>query len=1034
MSKQSHRTYWRSIEAREQQKQGVVPETADEFPGQELVTLGRKIREHKLGRRKFFGVVGATSAAGLATGCIRKPTEHILPFSKRPEDRIPGQAEYYATAGQIGSTVTGLLVESQDGRPIKIEGNPKHENSGGATDAWTQASVLSLYDPDRSVGPMRRDGGELSDTSWQNAGQAITAVLAAAPQGEGIGLVFRDVMSPTMLATIRAFQEKYPKARLFVDDPAAGLNSRAAAEAMVGEGARVSYKIDRASTLFAVDCDFLGTEPDHTRLGTEYASRRHVENPGDKISRLYAMEPHFTITGAQADHHLPVPAHQIGHVLLGVAQELASAHGVTFDDAITGLISTPSNLEGEQAKFAKFVAADLKAALDDKTTAGVVMVGERQPPWVHMLGMAINSALRFFGTTARAHFQDHALPFSSVQELAAGLADGSINSVLIFSANPVYDAPGGLGMGELLGSAKLVVHAGYSTDETARAAHWHLPLSHYLESWGDLESSAAAVSICQPLIDPLFDTRSEIEILNWLTTGKETAGYDLVQAYWRKELGEAFSDREWRRWLHDGVGAGIPRASNTPKIENWDQANTAITAGLQAGAPDGWEINFHVSPQVVDGRMGNNMWLQEVPHPMSKLTWDNAVYLSETEASQLGVSNCDLVKVEVEGRSITAPVWIAPGQAQGTVSIDLGYGREKFGRHADGAGVDAFVLQAAGNPWFVGGAQITKLVGRRMIYSTQDHGSMHPGVSYTGEDQPDNVGLTYPTRPIVRETTVEGYKDNPEFAQEGDLMAKENLKSLWDHNEGVLGNPPLKGLQQWGMVIDLNKCFGCNACTIACQAENNIATVGRSEIANGRELHWIRLDRYFSGDSSRPQAIIQPMLCQHCETAPCESVCPVNATNHSPEGLNDMAYNRCVGTRYCANNCPYKVRRFNFFNYNRRMDETNGPLQTMVRNPDVTVRFRGVIEKCTYCVQRINEAKIQAHVNGVDVVKDGDIVTACQQVCGAGAITFGDIADPTTKVAKLRAKDRNYNVLQDLLTRPRTTYLGRVRNPNPDYV
>ncbi len=1034
MSKQSHKTYWRSIEARELQEQGVVPEAADEFPGQELVTLGRKVRDHKLGRRKFFGVVGATGAAGLATGCIRKPTEHILPFAKRPEDRIPGKAEYYATANQIGSTVVGLLVESQDGRPIKIEGNPRHENSGGATDAWIQATVLSLYDPDRSVGPMRNEGGELVDTDWGAAGEAIGAALAAAPQGQGVGLVLRDVMSPTMLATIRAFQDKYPKARLFLSDPATDANRRDTAETLIGEGARLSFKIDRATTLFAVDCDFLSTDADHIRLAQEYAVRRHVEKPGDTMSRLYAIEPHFTITGAQADHYLPVTAHRIGHVLMGLARELATVHGAKFDDAINGLITGSPELEGEEAKFVKFLAADLKASADAKNATGVVMVGERQPPWVHALGVAINSAMMFFGRSARAHYQDNAVPMEGLQALAAALGNKAINTVIVLGANPVYDTPGALDIGNLLSQASLVVHAGDSLDDTARIAHWHLPLSHYLETWGDLESSAGTVSICQPLIDPLFDTRSEIEILNWITTGKETAGLDLVQATWREALGNAYSDREWRRWLHDGVAAGVPRSGKAIRVEHWDKAAELVEAGLNTASPEGWELNFHVCPKVIDGRMANNMWLQELPHPMSKLTWDNAVYLSETEASQLGVSNCDLVKVEVGGRSITAPVWIAPGQAPKTISIGLGYGREKFGRHADGAGVNAYPLQAGENPWFVGGAQVTKVVGRRMIYSTQDHGSMHPGVSYTGEDQPDNVGLTYPTRPIVRETTVDGYKKNPDFAQEGDLMAEENLKSLWDHNEGVIGAPELKGIQQWGLVIDLNKCTGCNTCTIACQAENNIATVGRSEIANGRELHWIRLDRYFSGDSSRPQAIIQPMLCQHCETAPCESVCPVNATNHSPEGLNDMAYNRCVGTRYCANNCPYKVRRFNFFNYNRRMDETNGPIQNMVRNPDVTVRFRGVIEKCTYCVQRINEAKIQAHVNGVDVVKDGDIVTACQQACPTKAITFGDIADPETKVAKLRAQDRNYNVLQDLLTRPRTTYLGRVRNPNPDYV
>jgi molybdopterin-containing oxidoreductase family iron-sulfur binding subunit len=664
----------------------------------------------------------------------------------------------------------------------------------------------------------------------------------------------------------------------------------------------------------------------------------------------------------------------------------------------------------------------------------VVIVGERQPVWAYALGMLINYALGNGGNTLRMRHDDQAVATDNLAALAAGLRDNSITQVICLDTNPAYDAPGELGLAEAL-KGKVLVHLGHHVDETGQLATWCLPAAHYLESWGDLEAIDSTVSIVQPLIAPLHGGRSALELLAWIASDAQIDGYSLVQGYWRTVLGPMYSDRVWRRWLHDGIAQGIPRSGTSPTPRDVSGLITALgTADVAAG--QGIEVNFHLDPKLADGRYSNNGWLQEAPHPMTKLTWDNAAYISIDTARTLGVENCDLVRVTVGGRALDLPVWIAPGQADNTVSINLGYGRRNLGEVANGAGADGYSLQGAANPWFIAG-EVAKLGGRREVYSTQNHGSLDPGVD-PASPKDDSVGMNpgrgYPARPIVRETTVDGFKADPNFSQQGDLIAKENLKSLWDHNTHPdFGPPALVGNQQWGMAIDLNKCTGCTACTVACQAENNIPVVGRSQVANGREMHWIRLDRYYTGPKEAPQAVVQPMLCQHCETAPCENVCPVNATAHSPEGLNDMAYNRCIGTRYCANNCPYKVRRFNFFNFNKERVNDN-EMTRMQKNPDVTVRFRGVIEKCSYCVQRIQEAKIQAHTAGEDFVKDGVIVTACQQVCPSRAITFGDVADPKTMVSQVKKSVRNYGVLTDLNTRPRTTYLARVRNPNPELV
>ncbi len=1036
------KTYWRSLEDLD----GTLQRPADEFPAAPAVAAATSlVPATKLARRKFTGLLGASTAlAGLTTtGCLRKPVEHILPYAKRPEDLIPGQAVYYATAYQVGHNVLGLLVESQDGRPTKVEGNPRHAASAGATDMWAQASVLSLYDPDRCRQPHHRTAeGNHEIVGWEDvySGLGETLKTLRSSDGAGLALVIPTVLSPTYRDVLTTFRSKFSKAKIIVDDVSAATNTIAGTELMAGEGARATVHLDNAKVIVAFDADFLGTDVDHVRLTREYAAGRNIVDPstGDDLSRLYAVEPHFTITGAQADHRLRVRAGEVGGILAAVAvQVLASANarqspGEALITALKGLVAK-FDLGPEREKFAAAVAKDLEAARTSRRGSAII-VGERQPPWVHALALMLNVSLGNSGNSLRLRHDDQAIATEGLDALAAGLKDGTINQVICLETNPAYDAPGSLGLAELLKGAVLI-HHGSHMDETGKLATWCLPASHYLEAWGDVEALDSTITIIQPLIAPLHDSRSSLELLAWIANDAQVDGYSLVQGYWRGQLGAMYSDRVWRRWLHDGIVQGVPRAGTVPRPRGIDDLVAAV-AKVESPAAGNFELNFHLDPKLIDGRFANNGWLQETPHPMTKLTWDNAAYISITTARELGVANCDLVNISIDGRSVVLPVWIAPGQAEGTVSVTLGYGRD-LGLVSRDSGADTYALQSASNPWFVQGAQVVKQGGRRMIYSTQDQGSLSPAVdpaSTKNDSEGTNPGLGYPDRPIVRETTVAGFREDPNFAERGDLMAKENLKSLWDKNDHPdLGPPAMVGLQQWGMAVDLNKCTGCSACTVACVAENNIPVVGRSEVGNGREMHWIRLDRYYTGPKEDPTAVVQPMMCQHCETAPCENVCPVQATAHSPEGLNDMAYNRCIGTRYCANNCPYKVRRFNFFNYNRE-PMNDDQLVHMVKNPDVTIRFRGVIEKCSFCVQRIQEAKIQAHVAGEDLVKDGAIVTACQQVCPGQAITFGDVADPNSKVSQLKAGKRNYGVLTDLNTRPRTTYLGRVRNPNPELV
>jgi Fe-S-cluster-containing dehydrogenase component len=1164
--------YWRSVSRGRGTRLNVLGSSdsaSSEFgPGaDEMVVEGGASRRH------FMGLLGASTAlAGLtSTGCVRKPEQNIMPFASRPEDMIPGVPVWYATAYQIGGTVEGLLVESHDGRPIKVEGNPQHSGSQGATDVWAQGSILNLYDPERSkkvrsktvsahafappgqgeqakhevargmcerlreltlanthsidaadkakadceqlvdktgrwnvyIDESGREVTELSiewseqvETNWGDAFAALTATFADlhGSGGQGVALVVPGSLSPSFRALQQRFVQTYPNAKVVLSDPTYPINTIRAAEMVAGEGARAYYNLTDASVVVAVDSDFLGVDQDHVRLTREYSKKRKLATPEDTsgMNRLYVIEPHLTSTGAQADERLRLPGGDIIDFLAALVIELVEKHAVSLpsgSEALASVIKTRGAFDTRTQRFVAALAEDLvaqsgKPSEDPGERAPqkriCVIVGERQPPLAHGLGFLINAALNSAsanppGTLRFSHRLDN-VPYAMLADLAAGLEDGTLHTVVCLGTNPAYDAPGRLAMADKLGKAKLLVHAGLHVDETGQLAHWHLPLSHYLEAWGDLEAIDGTISIQQPLIAPLYESRSALEILSmliphqdpvsggWALSTVEKPGDRLVREYWNGEIeaGSArmppaskLSDKVWRRWLHEGLVSGIPRSVTLARPSKWRPFADLMATRVTEEGPI--EIDFHIDPKLFAGEFSNNAWMQELPHPISKLVWDNAAYISEALAKELGVADGDFLTIKVGEGSISIPAWISPGQHDRTVSLTLGYGRRKLGTIASGiegakgafhgvAGFDVHALRRGESEWFVRG-EVSRGSGNFLLVSTQDYGYLDP-------DGPEGTPiLNFEERPIYREQDVAGFKKDPEFSKKGDLMTKDRLKEPWSRYDPAqdpnLSVPILHGPHQWGMTIDLNSCVSCNACVIACQAENNIAIVGKKECSNGREMHWIRIDRYYRGAQDNPQAVVMPMLCQHCETAPCENVCPVAATAHSPEGLNDMAYNRCIGTRYCANNCPYKVRRFNFFNYNRRgvHDSMTGwtmpdSLQ-MQKNPDVTIRFRGVIEKCSYCVQRIQHAKIEAKLDGRDKIYDGEVVVACEQVCPAEAITFGDLTDPESRVSRLKYADRNedyrtrtqtqrdYAVLQDLLTKPRTTYLARVRNPNP---
>jgi MoCo/4Fe-4S cofactor protein with predicted Tat translocation signal len=975
--------YWRSLEevARTREftefLQREFPERASEWID-------------SLSRRHFLKLMGASLALAGLTSCTRQPTERLVPYIRQPEELLAGQPLFFATAMTLSGYATGLLVESHNGHPTKIEGNPEHPISRGATNVFHQASLLDLYDPDRSQAVLQR--GQISN--WESFLAALNGALQAQENGNGAGLrlLTETVTSPTLHAQMNRVLEKFPEARWHQFEPINHDNVHAGAQIAFGRVVAPQYRFDRARVVLALDSDFMFAHPAGLRHAREFMNARRVTGGRSEMNRLYAVEPAPTVTGSSADHQLPLRVSEVTNFAIALAQEL----GVVPRNR--GNAGGNFRAAGAE-RFLTAAVADLKAHRGQS----LVIAGKTQPPLVHALVHAVNQTLGNNGTAIQYTASAEIRPGNHVQslrDLVDELQRGRVGVLLILGGNPAFNAPADFAFAENLKRARMSIHLSSDLNETSALCHWHLPENHYLESWSDARGYDGTVSIVQPLIVPLYAGRSAHELLEALIQPHPRADYEIVRTFWQAQQRWPDFERGWRRALHDGW---IAETAFTPQqVElNRDRIAQTVAESAISSRQSAMELSFHPDPTIWDGRFANNGWLQELPKPITKLTWDNAALISPATAQKLAVSNGDFVELQTSGKRLRVPVWITPGMADESVTVHLGYGRTRIGRVGRRTGFNAFVLRS-GNSFWSGAVTLKKTSGHYPFATTQGHQIIDSA-----------------EREVYRAGTLVDFLAHPEFV-------KESIKTPAPHE--TLFNPEAHLFEspRWAMSIDLTTCIGCNACVVACQSENNIPVVGKAQVARGREMHWLRVDTYFSGELDRPGMNHQPVPCMHCETAPCELVCPVAATLHDREGLNLQVYNRCVGTRYCSNNCPYKVRRFNFLQY---ADNQTPSLKPM-RNPDVTVRWRGVMEKCTYCVQRISVGRIAAKQEN-RAIREGEVLTACQQACPTEAIIFGDLSDPNSRIAKLKKHPLDFSMLAELNTRPRTTYLAKLNNPNP---
>ena len=1019
-----------------------------------------------LSRRRFLQVMAASmSLAGLTlSGCRRWPEQKLAPYASRPEGRKPGEPVYYATMFEQAGVATGILAESFDGRPIKIEGNPKHPFSNGATDAFAQASILALYDPERSQAPRQRKGQSLEQRTWTSFKNFVDEHFAErkGDGSSGVAVLAEPTASPTHQALREKFQQVYPEANWYEWAPINRDNTRAGLKRAFGRPLREQLHLDKAQVLACFDADPLGDHPASVRHERDWAKGRRAVDQF-QMSRVYAAEPTFTRVGGVADERLPVRSSHVPRLVTALAARL-------------GVISGSGGDLNGSSRFIEMLANDLTKHPGES----LVLVGEDQPAQTHALAWAINEHLGNLGRTVT--FIDEPMGDAPAYTEQLGELVGRINSdeldtLIILGGNPAYDAPADSGFAEALERVETTIHLSQYVDETSLKTTWHLPRAHYLECWGDGRAWDGTVSVQQPQIMPLFDDgsgnyggRSPIEVLALLSDEKQTAGDELVRRHFNQTLlGTADPDFEkrWRRVLHQGLLEGSAAKTVQPSLRE---------AVKRASAPQpiqgDFELVFRADEKLYDGQWANNGWLQELPGSITHLTWDNAALMSVADARRMNVRSGDMVELTVGKRKLTIPALPMPGHSEGAIVVTLGYGRTAAGhvgglQRADGGtesvGFDTYKLRTTG------GMQMTPVsvrkTGAHHELATTTHHDMldvsdfaQKGVAYRAGDGPNSTGS------VIKSATLSHFQQNPRFAQKtphGDVK----LQLFEPTREGEWPEPAHKDAPEifndphaWGMVIDMTACTGCNSCVVACQSENNVPVVGRDEVMNNREMHWLRIDRYFQGGAENPELVHQPMMCVHCENAPCEQVCPVNASVHDSEGLNLQVYNRCIGTRYCSNNCPYKVRRFNFFDYHSQDPRGTGipglvakpwlgipdqeqksrinEIKQMVFNPDVTVRMRGVMEKCTYCVQRISRAKIFAkneYAKGnrtEPTVQDGEVVTACQSACPTQAIVFGDLNDKNSEVSRLHRSKRAYKTLDpELNTRPRTQHLAKISNP-----
>jgi MoCo/4Fe-4S cofactor protein with predicted Tat translocation signal len=1003
LNQKSGKQYWRTLE-----------ELADNPHFEDL--LHREFPRHAsewddaVDRRDFLKLMGASLALAGMAGCGRPDIDHIVPYVRQPDGMVLGRPNFYATAMPFGPSAIGILVESHEGRPTKIEGNPDHPSSMGASSAFVQSAILNLYDPDRSQ--TVQEAGEIR--SWSHfleTAQGL-ATNVKATNGSGFRILSGAVNSPALNAQMHKLLAQYPEAKWYQWEPAGGDGAYEGAKLAFGRNVNTVYEVGKANVVVSLDADFLASGSGHLAYVRQFARRRKLDGPGDTMNRLYVLEPTPSVTGSSADHRVPMRASDVALFARALAAKLG--------------IGSSSTISGEAAKWVDVIAAELQK----ERGASIVIAGEYQPAAVHALAHAINVSLGNVGNTLyyTEPLGSETGNLESLRELCGEMDHGKVDLLLILGGNPIYDAPHDFDFVNKLKKVANSIHLSPYFDETSAWCKWHVAESHFLETWGDARGHDGTASIIQPLISPLYFTHSALDMISAFGDKPGQPAYDVVRAYWTEASAHLPSpaDAGWRKWLNDGVIPGTKFAPIAVELK----FSAASLPPAQSAPADSIEFIFRPDPSVYDGRFANNGWLQELPKPVTKLTWDNAALISPklaqkrdfahqvaSRGGEHGQVRTPLVDIELNGSKVTAAVWTVPGQAENTVVLPLGYGRTRAGYTGTDKGFNAYVVRTSNALWTAGDGKMTATGDVYPLACTQYHFNMEG-------------------RKILSTGTLAEYQKNPAFAHEHDETPPKD-DSLYKE----FAYPGYA----WGMAIDLTKCNGCNACVAACVSENNIPVVGKDQVMRGREMHWIRVDRYYTntesatttsatGDPSEynptldnPETFFQPVPCQQCENAPCEQVCPVGATVHSAEGLNDMVYNRCIGTRYCSNNCPYKVRRFNFL----RFQNWDTPQFKLMRNPEVTVRSRGVMEKCTYCVQRINNVRIDAEKQDRPI-RDGEIVTACESACPTEAIVFGNANDPNSRVAKLKAQQRNYSILGELNARPRTTYLAAVRNPNPE--
>lgn len=984
---ETHPDFWRSLDEWAQSEE-FLQHLEGEFPER-----ARGWLEHRPNRREFLRLMAASLAlAGLAS-CTKPPEEHIVPTTNIPEIPPGSGTRNYATAMPIAGGGLGLLVASIDGRPIKVEGNPQHPMSLGATDAFAQASLLDLYDPDRSQ--VVRHQNQIS--SWNAFVSDLKTRLAShqSRKGAGLRVLSGPILSPTLARQKEKLFEKFPEARWHEYEPITDDAVRAGALLAFEKDVRPQYRFENADIVLSIDGDFLGQGHAKLAYARRFMERRRVDSKADAkgMNRLYAVESTPTLTGAVADHRIALSPAAIESFVLILAQKLG-VEGIKAPESVAGVSQAEWNA--------------LLSDLTDSSLRRVIVAGSYQPPWVQALAHAVNARISAVGQTVSYAAPLLEGPQSQIESLK-GLtqnaeADGNkVETLLILESNPVFNAPADLDFAAWLEQVPVSIHFGSHVNETSALCTWHVPSAHFLEWWGDVTAQDGTVSLIQPLLAPMYNAKSAHELLNVLLDEPQKPAYETVRETWRERQGEEGFEPFWQKALHDGIVPGPERSVEKPALRSdLAQQIDRLLVERETSSDENLTVLFRPHPTLWDGRFANNGWLQELPQPFTKLTWGNAALIDHKTAEDHGLNDGDVVELAHESRSVRIPVVIVPGQAEGVVTLHFGCGQVN-GRVGAAVGTDVFPLRSTDGMWSLANVELTKTGEQKQLPRTQHH-------------------FLIEGRGLIRQGTFAEFQEHPEhppFMEAGHQSP--SAESFYPDL--------LEGSPQWGMSINLGACIGCNACVVACQSENNIPIVGPTELLRGREMHWLRIDTYYEGERDRPQIYHQPVLCMHCEHAPCEPVCPVAATTHSSEGLNEMTYNRCIGTRYCSNNCPYKVRRFNFFDYQEAARDL--PVLQLLQNPEVTVRSRGVMEKCTYCVQRISRARIQAGLENREI-EDGEVVTACQAVCPTRAIVFGDKSRAENQVALEKASPLSYGLLEDLNTRPRTTYLAAVRNPHPE--